>query len=103
MLYLNFDKIQLRIVRKREKTFEDLTSVSCETNGFNDYRKKNEFDFFLKIKEQEYRGKGVNGNDALWIPFSREKGLKVITINKKYSNSFNLKRLPFKSPFICIL
>ena len=88
---LEFLNSEIEILIKRnnsDNSFEDIVSVSCETNGFNNYQKKNLFKYKIKIKKDTYSGLGVNGNDALWIPFSEQIGLKIFKINKKYSDSF---------------
>jgi len=87
---LVFDKIELTVNRDQhpDSTYQDITSVSCEIKGFNDYKPKNQFKYTLNIDEETYSGKGLNGNDAIWIPYSSEKGLKIVSINEKYSSDF---------------
>ena len=98
-LNLNFEKINLSISRSlslekhlkmmqvEKDKFKQFTKVSCDIDGFNNHQLKNHFKFELTIGEKFYSGEtGVNGNDALWIPFSDSKGLKVISENEKYQS-----------------
>jgi len=87
---LTFDNVELTVNRAShpDSTYNDITSVSCDVDGFNDYKPKNKFKFTLIVDGKEYNGKGLNGNDAVWIPYTSEKGLKVVSINEKYFSTF---------------
>ena len=40
--------------------------------------------FKLSIDGESYEGEGIRGDDAIWLPFSDKKGLKIFTENSKY-------------------
>ncbi len=51
--------------------------ISSETRGF---------EYELDIDEDYYGGAGVRGDDALWIPYSEEYGMKIIAENSRYQS-----------------
>lgn len=44
------------------------------------------FTYELDYKGQSFSGSGIRGDDALWIPYSNQSGLKIFGENDKYSS-----------------
>jgi ribosomal protein L11 methylase PrmA len=44
------------------------------------------FTYELEYKGQSFSGSGIRGDDALWIPYSNQSGLKIFGENDKYSS-----------------
>ena len=42
--------------------------------------------FKLSMDSIQYEGVGVRGDDAVWVPYSEDYGLKIYTENEKYSS-----------------
>ena len=42
--------------------------------------------FSLHIDGEEFSEEGIRGDDAIWLPYSSERGLKVIRQNEKYNS-----------------
>ena len=74
----------INIVETEKDLFKQFTKISCDIDGFGNHKLKNHFNFHLLYNGKTFNGKGVNGNDALWIPFSEELGLKIVSFNEKY-------------------
>lgn len=76
----------IKTIETEKDLFKQFTKISCDIDGFGNHKLKNHFNFILQREGESFTGKGVNGNDALWIPFSDEKGLKIVTSNQKYQS-----------------
>tara|TARA_R100000008_G_scaffold372_2_gene334 strand:- start:22856 stop:24124 length:1269 start_codon:yes stop_codon:yes gene_type:complete len=75
-MQLNFENIKLKIIKDgHDSGWESL--MSCDNR---------EFRYELSYKSETYEGAGVRGDDALWIPYANNKGLKVIAENHRYQS-----------------
>ena len=45
-----------------------------------------EFEYEMELGEDYYVGDGIRGDDALWIPYNNERGLKIIGENSRYQS-----------------
>ena len=44
------------------------------------------FNYELDLSGQKFLGDGIRGDDALWIPYSKKTGLKIVRNNKRYTS-----------------
>ena len=71
----NFKKLSLKLFSDdQEVSFEDL--LKKENRVFN---------FHLELDNLSYRGEGIRGDDAIWVPFG-DVGLKIFSTNEKYGS-----------------
>ena len=71
---LQFENTNLQITKDGyDSNWASL--MSCENR---------EFSYDIEHNGRKYAGVGVRGDDAIWIPFSKEIGLKIIPENDRY-------------------
>ncbi|ABB50384.1 hypothetical protein PMT9312_1325 [Prochlorococcus marinus str. MIT 9312] len=60
-------ELNLKLIYKNKKiTFDELFNT-----------KKRQFNFELNLNDNFYKGKGIRGDDSIFIPFSKEMGVKI--------------------------
>ena len=75
-------------------TAEDgtLTQIVVENDGEDENWEtilssySREFEYEMELGEDYYVGDGIRGDDALWIPYNNERGLKIIGENSRYQS-----------------
>ena len=73
---LQFNNTNLQINKNgHDDSWDSL--MSCEDRQFS---------FNIDHGGKQYAGAGVRGDDALWIPYSSDVGLKIIANNKRYQS-----------------
>ena len=61
------NELNLKLIYKNKRiTFDELFNT-----------KKRQFNFELNLNKKLYKGKGIRGDDSIFIPFSKEIGVKI--------------------------
>tara|TARA_A100001011_G_scaffold400744_1_gene518234 strand:- start:9942 stop:11240 length:1299 start_codon:yes stop_codon:yes gene_type:complete len=76
--FTNSDKEQMVIKIKKPDYDQNWSSLmSCRDR---------QFDYEFTHGDDTHHGRGVRGDDALWIPYGAQAGLKIISNNPRYQS-----------------
>ena len=69
-----------------------LIEITIEKIGYDESWEKlmasptREFEYEIDLGEDYHDGYGIRGDDALWIPYDNEHGLKIVGENSRYQS-----------------